>query len=294
MVRSVIAFLVGGMLFVSMPEGGSEASPPTAPVLELRGSAFGDPSWRHDSIWDDGLAEFAAYRVRWPRYGRTYEGRALLVVVKEPWAPDLDVKADTARDDGFDVLKLNHIRDVQTGIYAYHQMASSFIRRDDGRLRKLSASSQEACGLSTAHLTARGLDAWSYFDGQGHRTIAWPKGALPHDGLTLMLRDYVRGELPKSLAILPSLLNGRQPKIEATSLRLARKEQKIEVAAGNFDAVVLMLGEGEESWHFVFDAEAPHTLLLCEGPGGFRYELVKKERLAYWQMKAPEHARWWP
>ena len=31
--------------------------------------------------------------------------RALLVLVKEPWAPDLDVKADTPRRDGFDVLK---------------------------------------------------------------------------------------------------------------------------------------------------------------------------------------------
>src|SRR5688500_12946391 len=94
----------------------------------------GDPSWRRSPLWDDGKAEYCAYDVTWARYGHHFDGRALLVLVKEPWAPDLEVKADTPRKDGFDVLKLNHIRDVQTGIYTYHQMASVYTRRDSGAL----------------------------------------------------------------------------------------------------------------------------------------------------------------
>ena len=71
----------------------------------VAGSAAAD-GWRQEAIWDDGNAEFAAYEVTWARYAQTYPGRALLILVKEPWAPDLDVKADRPRSDGFDVLKV--------------------------------------------------------------------------------------------------------------------------------------------------------------------------------------------
>ena len=71
------------------PLAGQSAAPPG-----------GDPSWRRSPLWDDGKAEFCAYQVTWARYGHHFEGRALLILVKEPWAPDLDVKADRLRPDG--------------------------------------------------------------------------------------------------------------------------------------------------------------------------------------------------
>ena len=119
----------------------------------------------------------------WARYGHHYDGRALLVLVKEPWAPELEVKADDPAAAGFEVLKLNHVRDVPTGIYTYHQMASVFPRRDTGALRKLAATSSEACGVSTAEMVRGRLETRSYFDGQGDRTLDYPAGALPEDGL---------------------------------------------------------------------------------------------------------------
>ena len=79
----------------------------------------------------------------WSRYGHRFDGRALLILVKEPWAPNLDVKADRPRGDGFEVMKLNHVRDVATGIYTYHQMASVYTRRDSGALQKIAATSSE-------------------------------------------------------------------------------------------------------------------------------------------------------
>ncbi|UCE03620.1 MAG: hypothetical protein JSW67_05395 [Candidatus Latescibacterota bacterium] len=103
------------MAIVSMSSAHERGAFLAAFAAEAQGEP--DPAWRHDPIWDDGAAEFAAYEVTWRRYGTLYGGSALLLLVKEPWAPDLHVKADRPRRDGYDVLKLNHVRDVATGIY---------------------------------------------------------------------------------------------------------------------------------------------------------------------------------
>ena len=129
------------LLVAAVLAGSSLACDPPV-VAQAPGSE--EANWMVASVWDDGLAEFAAYDVTWHRYGKFYDGRALLILVKEPWAPDLHVKADRARPDGFEVLKLNHVRDVATGIYTYHQMSSLFWRRADGVLQKIAASSSEA------------------------------------------------------------------------------------------------------------------------------------------------------
>jgi hypothetical protein len=142
-----------------------------APAAEVPLPA-GDPAWRLDPVWDDGRAEYCAYEVDWARYGHLHPGRALLILVKEPWNPELEVKADEPGPDGFEVLKLNHLRDVPTGIYTYHQMASVYLRRDNGALRKLVATSSEACGISTADLVRGRLATRSYFASSRSRTRA--------------------------------------------------------------------------------------------------------------------------
>ncbi|MFQ5351284.1 MAG: hypothetical protein ACE5EG_12655, partial [Thermoanaerobaculia bacterium] len=154
MSKTTAARRAGALLLAAIAAAG--AAPPPADAIA--------GAWRRDTVWDDGNAEFCAYELDWRRYGELYPGRALSVLVKEPWAPALEVKADTARADGFEVLKLNFIRDVPTGIYTYHQMASVFLRRDDGVLRKLATSSSEGCGISTAMMTGGTLATRSYFD----------------------------------------------------------------------------------------------------------------------------------
>lgn len=281
-----VAVVLAGAWVVLGPGGG--------PAAEASDGA-GDGSWRLDSLWDDGKAEFAAYEVDWSRYGNVYWGRALLILVKEPWAPDLDVKADRPRPDGFDVLKLNHLRDVATGIYTYHQMASLFWRRDTGTLVKSAATSSEACGISTALMRDGELATHSYFDGQGDETHPYPKGVLQDDGLAASLRDYVQGPLPESLEVFPSLLQGRFPALEAESRRLSRRqEEAFEVPAGTFPAVVLRL-EGEGSWaEYAFQEELPHTLLQLRRSDGTEYRLAKVERLPYWDLNGPGGEEWLP
>ena len=271
----------------SLDDGGSVSPVSAGETDEVRGGpAPGDPAWRRDRLWDDGKAEFCAYDVTWARYGRTYDGRALLILVKEPWNGRLDVKADDAAASSFDVLKLNHVRDVPTGIYTYHQMASVFLRRDSGAVRKIAATSSEACGVSTAEVARGRLETRSYFDGQGDRSMPWPAAALPEDGLPASLRDYVTGEVPATLTVFPSLMQSRFPELEPAVWKVARKS----VEGG----VEIRLSQAAEWTAYTFDSKPPHRLLRLDRSDGTVYSLAKCERIAYWGMHDPGDAAWLP
>jgi hypothetical protein len=261
-------------------------------------AATGKPapaSWRHDPVWDDGRAEFCVYEVTWSRYGHLYPGRAVLVTVKEPWAPDLDVKADRPRAGGFDVLKLNHARDVPTGIYTYHQMASVYVRRDDGSLRKLSATSSELCGISTADMTGGTLRTRSYFDGQADRTQPWQQGVLPEDGLPIALRDYIRARPPATLSIFPSLLMGRFGQLAPRTMRVDRAAPKpLTVPAGTFRAIEIRVYDDDLSLAYAFEVAPPHRLVHFRSSDGTEYRLAKGERLPYWEQHDPGGEAWLP
>jgi hypothetical protein len=279
----------------------SEAAAAAAAAGSAAGPPPGDGAWRAAAVWDDGKAEHCAYRVTWARYGHRYPGRAVLILVKEPWAPDLQVKADTPRQNGFDVLKLNHIRDVPTGIYTYHQMASLFTRRDSGALVKIAATSAEACGVSTAYVTNGRLQTRSYFDGQGDRERPWPADALPEDGLPATLRDYVAGEAPATLSVFPSLLAGRYPNLAPVSYQVAKREvPAVTTPEGTFPGVEIRLtgrpggGAPASTLVYTFARQEPYSLLRFEREDGTVYERVKCERIPYWEMHDPGGEAWLP
>ena len=264
------------------------------PGAEGRGGSP-DPSWRLDPVWDDGNAEFSAYEITWRRYGHFYPGRVLLVVVKEPWAPDLQVKADRPRPDGFDVLKLNYVRDVPTGIYTYHQMASVYFRRDTGGLVKIATTSAEACGVSTALMVEGNLETHSYFDGEGSRRLAFPPRALPADGLPALLRDYVRGKPPSRLEVFPMLLLGRFPSLAPETVEVTKREHAaLQVPAGTFAAVEIALAGAAVSQSYFFERELPCRLLMFRDGDGTEFRLKKSERLPYWKLHAPGDESWLP
>ena len=120
------------------PSPSSRCSPPP-----LRADDF----WAH---WGDGKAELNGYRLTQPRYGAPRAGTAILIYVTEDMSDSLRVKADPGKhpkSDVYPVLKLNAIRDFQTGIYDYNVMTSIFARVAPGwPVAKLSFSSQEWCG----------------------------------------------------------------------------------------------------------------------------------------------------
>ena len=284
-----LVLLIAGAAWLLRPAPSGAASPAE---IEL---PSGDPAWRLDPLWDDGRAEYCAYQVDWARYGNRYPGRALLILVKEPWNPDLEVKADEPHPDGFEVLKLNHVRDVPTGIYTYHQMASVYLRRDSGALRKVAATSSEACGISTADLVEGRLATRSYFDGQGDRSSRYPAAALPEDGLPALLRGFVEEAPPAELSVFPSLLMGRYADLEPAAYRVRRGEPgPVSVPAGEFEGVELRL-ENRGGWlAYTFETAPPHRLLVHERGDGTLYELARCDRLAYWSMHDPGGEEWLP
>jgi hypothetical protein len=286
-------FLLMLAIWAIRSDSGHDGYVSAAPLAE-----GGDGAWRRSPVWDDGRAEVCAYEVTWAHYGRRYDGRALLVLVKEPWAPDLDVKADSPRPDGFDVLKLNHVRDVPTGVYAYHQMASLYTRRDSGALQKLAAASSEACGVTTAEMVGGRLTTHSYFDGQGDRAASWPANALPEDGLPASLRDYVAGvagRVPATLAVFPSLLSARLPELKPSTYQVERREvPAVDSPAGKVPGVEIRLTRGPSALAYTFDRQAPYRLLGFAREDGTAYRLAKCERIAYWQMNKPGDEAWLP
>ena len=140
-------------------------------AVALAAPASGQDFWAH---WGDGKAELNGYRLTQPRYGLNRAGSAVLVFVTEDFSDSLRVKADPGKHpatDVYPVLKLNFIRDFQTGIYNYNTMTSTFLRVAAGwPVAKVSFSSQEWCGQVWHQITPRGSRIeglfHSYFDGR--------------------------------------------------------------------------------------------------------------------------------
>src|SRR5260221_4765220 len=116
-------------------------------LLGLSSPAFAQDFWAH---WGDGKAELNGYRLTQPRYGSPRAGTAVLIFVTEDFSDSLRVKADPGKhpaSDVYPVMKLNAVRDFQTGIYDYNILTSTFLRVAAGwPVAKVSFSSQEWCG----------------------------------------------------------------------------------------------------------------------------------------------------
>jgi len=154
----------------------------------------GDPPF--GSYWHDGKAEIDGYRYTLTRYGQPRRGECVAVYVTEPFSKSKNVKVDDAArnpGDTFDVLKLNLVRDFQTGIYDYNTMTSLFVRSADLEPVKVSFSSTEWCGnvyeelRVTPGLVSQRLS--SYFeDESGAREERRPRGGILEEELFVRLR----------------------------------------------------------------------------------------------------------
>src|SRR5512142_2190543 len=80
-------------------------------------AARADDFW---TFWGDGKAELDGYALVEPRYGQLREGTAVAIFVTEDFSDALRVKADPGKhpkSDVVPVMKVNLVRDFQTGIY---------------------------------------------------------------------------------------------------------------------------------------------------------------------------------
>jgi hypothetical protein len=259
--------------------------------------------WKH---WGDGQAELNGYRLKQPRYGVVREGTAVLIFVTEDFSDSLRVKADPGKhppSDVYPVLKLNAVRDFQTGVYHYDVMTSVFARVAAGwPVAKVSFSSQEWCGQVYHHLTPRdGRVAGvfhSYFDGEadGVDDLTLPADGVFEDQLPILLRGwqgtYLQPGQKKSVPYLPSLLSAR---LAHKRLAWGRAEigrapsvETVSVPAGRFRVSTWTVAvEGGPTTTFQFEADPPYRLVRQASTSGEEAVLLGSTRLPYWKLNGP-------
>jgi hypothetical protein len=273
-------------------------------LLAFAGPTRGQDFWAH---WGDGKAELNGYRLIQPRYGVNRAGSAVLVFVTEDFSDSLRVKADPGKHpatDVYPVLKLNFVRDFQTGIYNYNTMTSTFARVGAGwPVAKISFSSQEWCGHVWHQITPRGgkLEGLfhSYFDGEadGRDELAIPAGGVFEDALPILLRgwngEYLKAGESRTVPFLPSLFRSRlahRPLAwgKATITRAAAPSE-VKVPAGTFRAVTWTVAEdGGVKTTYAFEAAPPYRLLRRSSDSGDDAVLLGSSRQSYWKLNGQE------
>lgn len=272
------------------------------------------PSAQVQQHWYDGNAELAGYRLTQPRYGQARSGSVVMVFVTEPFSESDRVKAEDPRrpaSDVFPVLKLNIVKDFQTGIYDYNVMTSVFVgMQPRGNMRagapsKLTFSMQEWCGMVFEQLLFDPAkirhQRFSYFDGEGQaaRTVPRPKDGITVDELPLIVRGLPvpflkRGEQVK-VPILPALdrLRMQHGPLVWQDGRLSRGKspERKTVPAGTFETEVWTAEMGSDRYRYWVETAFPHRLVAWEGPDGESGVLRGAERMPYWSYHQEGHER---
>lgn len=259
--------------------------------------------WQH---WGDGKAELCGYRLVQPRYGAKRPGTAVLIFVTEELSESLRVKAEAGKHvpaDVTPVMKLNAVRDFQTGIYDYNVMTSVFARVGPGwPVMKVSFSSQEWCGQVYQQLLPRKnrieTTSHSYFDGEADNAgeLPQPEDGVMADALPILLRgwgmSYLEPGQRREVPFLPSLLRVRllhKPLAWGkAAIARAREASKVRVPAGSFEVVTwTVTPEGGPTTLYQFEANPPFRLVRWATDEGEEAALLGSARLAYWTLNDP-------
>jgi hypothetical protein len=255
------------------------------------------------SWWYDGKAELNGYNLEVSRYGEARTGHSVMIYVTEPFSESRRVKVnDHTRnpDDTFGALKLNLVRDFQTGIYDYNTMVSTFVRDSSFEPVKVSFTSAEWCGHVYEELVfdedrIHG-NYFSYFeDESGLVDIGYPRGGVTEDNLFILLRglreDYLQPGESTTVDYLPGLFYSRlaHQEMEWTKARIERSgdTETISVAAGEFETIVYKVDiGGDRDGTFYIESAYPHRIVRWSLLPDIKGELAGSARLAYWGLNA--------
>lgn len=290
------ALVVSVIVVLCRPGAAQEAPPPAEPTP----GAF-------EALWYDGQAEVNGYRWRGTRYGELRSGEAVAIFVTEPMGAESHVKLDRPeehRGEALTVLKLNLVRDFQTGLYDYATMVSAWVDVRDMRAVKLTFSSAEWCGhvFESLDVTPKGvaLDLDSYFQGESTRaTLAARPDGIHGDQLLIWLRGLRgRAVAPGEARTLPYLADAFERRLrhqpaswgELTVTRAAEATSTT-VPAGTFDAMVYALAASDgRTGRVTIEDAYPHRLLGWEWERGAELldsaELTGSRRMKYWELHA--------
>jgi hypothetical protein len=268
-----------------------------------------------EAHWQDGKAELDGYRYSITRYGEPRKGTAVMVYVTEPFSTTKFVKVnDPTKSPGdvFEALKLNFIRDFQTGIYDYNTMVSVFVRTHDLSSVKTTFSSAEWCGhvfeemlYEPHHIADRYI---SYFEDESVlRRIRRFDDEVAEENLYVLLRglrgEYLRPGARRRVHFLQGVFYRRlthQPFIWSSALiERAPGTEAVSVPAGRFETSRYTVKvDGGRLGRFWIESAYPHRVVRWEwtstapksGKGwdpdeaADTGELTGSARLAYWTL----------
>jgi hypothetical protein len=272
----------------------------------------GGPAPTFESYWEDGRAELSGYRYHVMRYGEAREGQAVMITVTEPFSESKRVKVDDPSKnpaDTFEAVKMNLVRDFQTGIYDYNTMTSVFVRSRDFSPVKVSFASSEWCGNVYEEIQvdpgAVRQTLRSYFEGEsGERSLARPPSGVLEDQLFVLLRglrgDFLRPGERRTVALLPSSVGRRlaHRPLAWVNAAIARspKPERVTVAAGAFSADLYRVTTADaRTGSFWVEHAYPHRIVRWSWAGGAAQgrkgseatesaELAGSARLRYWEL----------
>jgi len=245
-----------------------------------------------EKYWYGGEAEISGYKLNQARYGEMREGTSVMVFVTEPFSKSSMTKADNPTGKDPSVLKLNHTKNFNTGIYPYSMMTSSFVPFKEGKHSlKISSSSQEWCGHTFMEMENKNkfeIETRSYFEGESGE-ISLSKDYLEDDIWSLIrLRPE---DLPEgNNKMIPSFFFLRMSHQETKAYTCNASKSTID---GNTSGYTLDYPELGRTMLIKYETAFPHKILGWEethfsGFGSKRQKMVTTgERIntiksAYW------------
>ncbi len=273
-------------------------------ALAASTGARADDFWK---FWGDGKAELDGYALVEPRYGQLREGTAVAIFVTEDFSDALRVKADPGKHPQSDivpVMKVNLVRDFQTGIYDYNTMTSTFLRTEAERgeyfrLMKTSFSSQEWCGHVYMQWLPKGTrlvgTSHSYFDGEADAApeLELPSGGVLEDALPILVRglrgDWLAAGATKKVPFLRSQLRTRllhvAPRWGTATVSRSPAAAPVKTALGTLRAITYTVAEDSgDTTTFTVEEAAPHRLLAWKSSSGESARILGSARLEYWKL----------
>lgn len=255
-----------------------------------------DPPPEFWKQWGDGMAEVATYDLTMPRYGANRRGVAVAIFVTEPFSKSTRVKADPGKhppSDQFPVMKLNLIKEFQTGIYDYSDMTSVFAALSGNRgVTKISFSGQEWCGHVWQQFlfddNAVRYTGHSYFDGEGDwsKTLELPAAGIAEDALFHWARGMTGPSLqPGESRKVRMLMSAERSRFEhkpAAWINATLEHSK--TPSANVYRAVLDTGLTKT---FHVETAGQRRIVEWKFSNGEAGKLIASERLKYWELNKP-------
>ncbi|MBU0679646.1 MAG: hypothetical protein KJ626_16205 [Verrucomicrobia bacterium] len=247
-------------------------------AASLSVSAGVPSTWLFNAKWDEGLAEVALYEGQLLKYGILRDASVDLITVREYFDQERLVKTEPAQGKSvMPVMKQNLTRRIQTGVYEYVQMASTFNHRGTGGLVKMSLVSSEWCGNSHVLFQKGRIRISNYMDDRGTTDIIITDGKQPifYEELIPYLRQN-----------LADLTEGRSIQL---AIPLLSNNPEYRVVDGHLRArdllVTVAYGDTTETYEFA-DDELRSLLSFHNNKG----EYLKRRKyifLDYWNRNRP-------